>query len=263
MPISAPVPTADIGCALVKISASGPMPTSRYCDHAPCAISASFTRSASCEPGTHAREVVSDQRDDRRGAPPRPSPDRRAPAPRSRARACSTRTSRRAALIACRSQGARNQGSAVVALRRLPSWRARRRGAPSRGSATAARIAPAGSPSSKSALAVAATRDRSYTPSGATRTSAGPATSGSHTRPTSSARSPSSGKHAARVRRLRRDSTASRGGGWPKAIIGVSGNRRRPIIISSCPGRAHDAPPAAPMQGLNSGPDRDPRAWRD
>src|SRR5205085_2498237 len=31
-PIAAPVPTADIGCALVKISASGPMPTSRYCD---------------------------------------------------------------------------------------------------------------------------------------------------------------------------------------------------------------------------------------
>jgi hypothetical protein len=28
-------PTADIGCDLVKISASGPMPTSRYCDHAP------------------------------------------------------------------------------------------------------------------------------------------------------------------------------------------------------------------------------------
>ena len=26
MPTSAPVPTADIGCALVKISASGPMP---------------------------------------------------------------------------------------------------------------------------------------------------------------------------------------------------------------------------------------------
>jgi len=32
-PISAPTPTADSGAALVKISASGPMPTSRYCDH--------------------------------------------------------------------------------------------------------------------------------------------------------------------------------------------------------------------------------------
>ena len=51
MPISAPVPTADIGCDLVKISASGPMPTSRYCDHAPCAISASLSRAASGEPG--------------------------------------------------------------------------------------------------------------------------------------------------------------------------------------------------------------------
>ena len=36
---------------LVKISASGPMPTSRYCDQAPCAISASFSRIAAGEPG--------------------------------------------------------------------------------------------------------------------------------------------------------------------------------------------------------------------
>ena len=50
-PISAPVPTADSGCALVKTSASGPMPTSRYCDHIPRAISASFSRCASSEPG--------------------------------------------------------------------------------------------------------------------------------------------------------------------------------------------------------------------
>ena len=37
--------------ALVKISASGPMPTSRYCDHSPSAISASFSASASAQPG--------------------------------------------------------------------------------------------------------------------------------------------------------------------------------------------------------------------
>ena len=51
MPISAPVPTEDKGGALVKISASGPMPTSRYCDQAPCSISSSFSRIAASEPG--------------------------------------------------------------------------------------------------------------------------------------------------------------------------------------------------------------------
>ena len=40
----------------------------------------------------------------------RPSPDRRAPAPRSRARACSTTKVTPAALIACRSQGASSHG---------------------------------------------------------------------------------------------------------------------------------------------------------
>ena len=46
-----PWPTADIGCALVKISASSPMPTSRYCDQAPCSISVCFRASACFEPG--------------------------------------------------------------------------------------------------------------------------------------------------------------------------------------------------------------------
>jgi hypothetical protein len=51
------VPIADIGCAFVKISASGPMPTSRYCDHACCAISTSFNRAASGEPGLTAERL--------------------------------------------------------------------------------------------------------------------------------------------------------------------------------------------------------------
>src|SRR5881275_669025 len=57
MPTSAPVPTADIGCDLVKISASGPMPTSRYCDHTPCAISTFFSCAASGEPGLTAARL--------------------------------------------------------------------------------------------------------------------------------------------------------------------------------------------------------------
>ncbi len=51
MPTGVPVPTDDIGWPLVKISASGPMPTSRYWDQAFCASRTSFTRAASGEPG--------------------------------------------------------------------------------------------------------------------------------------------------------------------------------------------------------------------
>ena len=50
-----PWPTADIGWPLVKISASGPMPTSRYCDHAPCSISTRFSSAACGLPGTSVR----------------------------------------------------------------------------------------------------------------------------------------------------------------------------------------------------------------
>ena len=59
-PASMPVPTAAIGCALEKISASGPMPTSRYWLHMPCAISASLSAAASREPGRSCLKVVAD-----------------------------------------------------------------------------------------------------------------------------------------------------------------------------------------------------------
>ena len=45
---------------MVKISASGPMPTSRYCDHTPCSSSTSFRRAASGEPGTTLVSVAAD-----------------------------------------------------------------------------------------------------------------------------------------------------------------------------------------------------------
>ena len=51
MPTSAPRPTADIGCALVNTSASGPMPTSKYCDQRLRFTNDSLTRCASGEPG--------------------------------------------------------------------------------------------------------------------------------------------------------------------------------------------------------------------
>ncbi len=56
-PTSAPGPTADKGCALEKTSASGPMPTSRYCDQSPSPINADFTRAAASEPGTMSRRL--------------------------------------------------------------------------------------------------------------------------------------------------------------------------------------------------------------
>ena len=50
-PTSAPKPTDAIGWHLVKTSASGPMPTSRYCDQTPRSISFALTPAASAEPG--------------------------------------------------------------------------------------------------------------------------------------------------------------------------------------------------------------------
>ena len=111
-PTSNPVPTADSTGDLVKISASGPMPTSRYCDQAPLACSISFSRMASGPPGltlerslptsavTSARKVLA------RAASPR---------------ACSSITRSimltakvtPAALMACRSIGASSHGLAA------------------------------------------------------------------------------------------------------------------------------------------------------
>ena len=190
MPMSAPVPTADIGCALVKISASGPIPTSRYCDHAFCAISACFTRSASAEPG-FAESF---------------SPRIPASAPRTDSafaaspRACSsiTRSSMLdtnvtpAALIACRSLGARSQGfeASRIASSLLASyWPI----VPMRSAAAAPRTARTGSARSRSSLVVGATRARSKTAPPRTTTGEGPCRAGSHARPTSVARAASRG----------------------------------------------------------------------
>ena len=51
MPTRAPWPSADMGWDFVKTSASGPMPTSRYCDQRPRAVSISFALRAASEPG--------------------------------------------------------------------------------------------------------------------------------------------------------------------------------------------------------------------
>ena len=51
MPASARWPTAAIGGALVKTSASGPMPTSRYCDHIFFSMRSALSAIAGADPG--------------------------------------------------------------------------------------------------------------------------------------------------------------------------------------------------------------------
>ena len=182
--MSAPVPTADIGCDLVKISASGPMPTSRYCDHTRCSISASLSRAASGDPGRTARQVVADDRDDRlahglglRRVAARLLLDDALEHARHEGHA--------GGLDRCEVAGREKPGRARVATVGAPNWRASP-GCPR----CAANRAPPGSPRpARRARAardiVGATRDRSKTPSAVTRTSAGPSTPGRKARPTS------------------------------------------------------------------------------
>ena len=190
-PMSAPWPTADIGCDLVKTSASGPMPTSMYCDHRPRADSSVFRRCAASEPGTMS---------DRSVPIVACSCARRASARDGSPLACSsiTRSSRLtakvtpAALIACRSHGAS---------RRMPLAPASPRSAAS----ISARTSPRSSPSAPPAMASRSLRSNRSATVGAwrvmstrrpprTATTAGPSLAPvRQTRPTSSARSRSSG----------------------------------------------------------------------
>ncbi len=181
-PASMPWPTADMGCALVKISASGPMPTSRYCDQAPCSISTRLSSAASLLPGTSLARL-----------PPswRAMLARIASAFSGAPRACSsiTRSSidrgkvTPAALIACRSIGASSQGLRALrcsggVLARMSSSAPMRWPLPSRTSA-------AGSGPSARSRMVGASLEMSWTPSARTATTAGPSASGSQTRPAS------------------------------------------------------------------------------
>ena len=164
---------SDIGGHFVKISASGPMPTSRYCDQTPCPISTSLSRIASGEPGrTSCRLSPITARIDRR----RPSAFAASP------RACSsiTRSSRLAtnvtplAFTACRSHGASSHGArgsrpSCGRVRQEP-----RRPSRSAAGRPAERMADSGSSSVSSPLQVGATPDRSCTVSPRTTTGAGP-----------------------------------------------------------------------------------------
>ena len=190
MPASMPVPTAAIGCALVKISASGPMPTSRYWLQAPCSISTCFRCAASADPGfSFARSSPTSRLTSARIA---------AAALRSpRARSSITRSIidstnvTPAALIACRSIGASSHGRS----RSRPSGgvlASTSSSLPMR-SPCAARRRPAGASASHRSRMVGKLADMSSRSPSRTATTDGPPTSGRQTRPASAASAASSG----------------------------------------------------------------------
>ena len=187
-PTSLPVPTADNTGALVNISASGPIPTSRYCDQAPRACSTRLTSCASAEPGR---------------MPVKSWPKiwfrsrRKASARLASPRACSsiTRSSKLAmkvtplALITCKSQGASSQGrpTSRMASSALATTSAQLAMTGNRPAAIASRTAAAGSGSPSKPLLVSAKGDTSCKWPLCSVTSTGPVP-GSHSRPISSAR---------------------------------------------------------------------------
>ena len=61
-PISAPQPTLASGAVLVKTSASGPIATSRYCDHRPSSISAALSFAASVAARDDRADAAADPR---------------------------------------------------------------------------------------------------------------------------------------------------------------------------------------------------------
>ena len=195
--MSAPTPTVAMGAVFVKISASGPMPTSRYCDHAPCSTSVCLSAIASAEPGRIAlrspptsvsmRARIASARD---GSP----------------RACSSMTrSRRLetkvtplALTGCRSTGARNRGAVLpgrLAASRAPTL-------PRAGRSRAARIRSAGCSRFRRCAMVGASPERSRTVSPRSSTGLGPGVCPPvHARPTRSAADASRGRMCCGVKR--------------------------------------------------------------
>ena len=218
--MSAPVPTAAIGGHLVKISASGPMPTSRYCDQTPCPISTSLSRIASGDPGrTSCRLLPITERIERR----KPSALRGVAArllfdhPLEQAR-----HERHAARLDRLQIARRDQPRLIGVAAFWPSPPATLQRA-DRGRPPASRMAASGSSSASNSLNVAATLDRSWTPSPRTTTGEGPLASGSQARPTSVARPASSGSASAGVSASHDCSACFR----PRAPGGSARRRRR------------------------------------
>src|SRR5438445_107490 len=193
MPTRAPSPTAAMGGHLAKSSASGPIPTSRYCDHMPRATRTSLMRAASGDPGLTPR----------RSGPMMAWISRRTPSASAglpRARSSMTRSSRLAtkvtplALTACRSQGASSQGreESRWPSRLLATMSPRR---PRAGASLMAARSSSGAATFRRWLTVGYDGARSTTSFPRTATTLGPCSAGTHTRPTSRARA-SRGTHS-------------------------------------------------------------------
>ena len=155
-PISAPTPTALMGWDLVNISASSPIPTSRYWDHTPWPISTSRNRAACADPGLTLRRLSPiTLTTERRTASARPASPR----------ACSSMTRSSidatnvtpAALIACRSHGASNH--ALPASRCSTSVLASTAAVSAMGGPPNSRTVPTGSAISSSCVQVGASRE--------------------------------------------------------------------------------------------------------
>ena len=193
-PASMPCPTDDRTCDFVKISASGPMPTSRYCDQTPFSIRTCFSFMACGEPGLSF---------DRSSPISSPMLLRISAAASGlpRARSSITRSSMEVAKVTpaafthCRSMGGSSQGCAAfrVSGAVLASMAAR----PPRISPSAARADPAGSSVSQRSRMVGKLAVMSRTRSPSTRTTLGPSSPGFQTRPTSR---PDCGRQVSRVR---------------------------------------------------------------
>src|SRR6266545_179954 len=194
MPTRAPRPTGAIAGHFVKSSASGPMPTSRYCDHMPRATSTSFTRAASADPG----------RTPRRSGPMIAWISRRAPSARAGlpfARSSMTRSSRLAmnvtplAFTAWRSHGARSHGrdGSRCPSALLPMMDSSR---PMGGAARIAARRSAGLAVLSSWLTVGYDAVRSTASSPRTAMPAGPSSAEIHTRPISRDPAGSRGRHS-------------------------------------------------------------------
>ena len=175
---------------MVKISASGPMPTSRYWLQAPCSISTCFRCAASADPGFNfARSSPTSRLTTVRiSAAALRSPRARS----SITRSIIDRTNvTPAALIACRSIGASSQGLP----RSRPSvgvFASTSSSLPIR-SPVAARRRSAGASVSHRSRMVANVADMSIRSPSRTATTEGPPTSGRQTRPASAACALSSG----------------------------------------------------------------------
>src|SRR5215469_11631177 len=191
-PMRAPWPSADMGWALVKTSASGPMPTSRYCDQSPRPSSISLALRAASEPGlTAVRSTPSSPISLlRMASAARGSPLVRSSITRSRRLAAKVTPQ---ALIACRSTGASKKGFASSRRGSSLLSMMAAMGPRSRPFAAAAASALAGSASFSSSALKGWLWETSIALPWRTAMTAGP-TPGSQTRPSSSARSASRGR---------------------------------------------------------------------